>query len=701
MVKTFIIAVIMLFCSASLSWGQTQKQINDSIADTLTLDEVVVLQKLVKHSVQKDIYIISSKIRERSYSAMDILKNLPGVNIDNLSQQISVKMDNRVVILVNGMERPKEYVQSLTTEQISKVEILNVLPKKYSLSGMRYGINIITNDITGHHVNLQNFLMYSPGQNGNNNVANIQPRASYMYIGKKLKLDASYGYANIHWNYPITYQRVFGTTNEISQGVSTKSPNDFNLQRMNNINLGLDYSCGNNSVIYWRSSFSHANESQFDRISFYDANSSSLLLNDEYFGNSNKYNDFKQTIGYNGKINNRLSLSASINYNYRRNVINSIYQDESNSSTDKYTNKKSYFMGYLSGDYALSENISINGGYSFMWNKYYSTAHEGTLSSNIFRLHDLFSYINATLGERVSIHAGLNFEHFTNNSQTQNAHYTKVLPTLQIAYSPYEWLQLTGNYDMQMTYPNQSQLSEISYQIGNNIWSKGVSTLKPTKISVYSFQATLWDNLMLGIGYENKSDYISSMYCQQTSGINKIMVNNRLSSWSFMAMYDWQILHGLSFNNSINIERDKLHFDSGNRAYTNVIINSRLEWFIQKANFVASLDYSRNLVRNPLVQGYNETGQDLWEISLRKSFFNKSLNVYLDYCPPIRLFTHNNQKSVIDTPFYKETQSLNLHTYDNLIMVRLIFNLHHGAKGKFHKSDGKFLGEEKKGRGLL
>lgn len=182
MVKTFIIAAVMLFCSVPLSWGQTQKQISDSIADTLTLDEVVVLQKLVKHSVQKDIYTISSKIRERSYSAMDILKNLPGVNIDNLSQQISVKMDNRVVILVNGMERPKEYVQSLTTEQISKVEILNVLPKKYSLSGMRYGINIITNDIIGHHVNLQNFLMYSPRQNGNNDIANKFNLSKIVYI---------------------------------------------------------------------------------------------------------------------------------------------------------------------------------------------------------------------------------------------------------------------------------------------------------------------------------------------------------------------------------------------------------------------------------------------------------------------------------------------------------------------------------------
>jgi hypothetical protein len=691
----------MLFSFTPLGWGQTQKQICDSIADTLTLDEVVILQKLVKHSVQKDIYTISSRIRERSYSVMDILKNLPGVNIDNLSQQISIKMDNRVVILVNGMERPKEYIQSLTTGQIAKVEILNVLPKKYSLTGMRYGINIITNDNVGHHVNIQNFLMYSPGRNGNDNIANIQPRVSYMYIGKKLKLDASYGYADIHWNYPIAYQRIVGTTNEISQEVSPKSPNDFNLQRMNNMNLGLDYSCGENSVIYLRSSFSHTNESQFDKISFYDANLSGLLLEDEYFGNSSKYNDLKQTIGYNGKFNNKLSISASIDYNYRRNVINSVYQDVPNSSTNKYTNKKSYFMGYLSGDYALTETISINGGYSFMWNQYYSTSHESTLSSNIFRHHDLFSYIDATLGNCVSIHAGLNFEHFTNNSQLQNAYYTKVLPTLQIAYNPYEWLQLTSNYDVQMTYPNQNQLSEINYQLGNNIWFKGVSTLRPTKTSVYSLQATLWDNLMLGIGYENKSDNISSMYYQEATGISKIMVNNRTSSWSFMAMYDWQILHGLSFKNSINIEQNKLYFDSGNRSYTNVIIDSRLDWVIVKASFAASIDFSKNLVRNPLIQGYNETGQNLWEISLRKSFFNKRLSVYLDYCPPIRLFTRNHQKSVIDTPFYKETQSLNLHTYDNLFMMRLIFNLHHGAKGKFHKSNSKFIGEEKKGRGLL
>lgn len=691
---------MLSFCPF-LCLGQTQKNNCDSIADTLSLEEVVVLQKLVKHSVQKDVYTISSSIRNRSYNAMDVLKNLPTVNIDKLSQQISVKMDNRVVILVNGLERSKEYIQSLTTEQIAKVEILNVLPKKYSLAGMRYGINIITNDNEGYNINAQNFLMYSPGRNGKDNIANLQPHLNYMYYGKKLKFDVGYGYANIHWNYPIAYQRTVANVNEKSQEVSPKTPNDFNLQIINNVNLGLDYSCRDNSVIYLRSSFSHANESQFDKILFYDTNSSDFLLDNEYFGNSNRYNDVKQTIGYNGIINDHLSLSASINYNYRRNNINSVYQSVSNSSIDKYTNKKSYFMGYLSSNYTLSEAISINGGYSFMWNKYLSNSQEGTLSRNIFRRHDLFSYIDASIGDRVSIHAGLCFEHFANNNLNQDESYTKFLPTLQIAYNPNDWLQLAGNYDVQMAYPNQSQLSEINYQLGKNIWFKGISTLKPTKISLYSLQATLWDDLMLGIGYENKSDHISNMYFQQNTGISKIMVNDKLSSWSFMAMYNWQILHSLSFNNSINVELNKFHFDSGNRCHTNVIIDSRLDWTIQKANLMASLDFSKNLTRNPLAQGYNENGQDLWEISLRKSFFKKKLILYLDYCPPIHLFTHDYQKSVIDTPFYKDTQSLNLHTYDNLFMVRLVFNLHHGAKAKFQKSNGKFIGEEKEGRGLL
>ena len=183
--RTIVIVVIMLFYTITNIFGQIANNNtgnSDSIVDTISLDEVLILQKLVKHSIQKDVYTVSSRIRERSYDVLDVLKNLPGVNIDNFSQQITVKMDNRVIVLVDGMERPKEYIRSLTSDQIAKIEILNVLPQKYSIAGMRYGINIITKNIMGYNVNLQNLMMFSPGNNGSNDVANIQPHANYIFV---------------------------------------------------------------------------------------------------------------------------------------------------------------------------------------------------------------------------------------------------------------------------------------------------------------------------------------------------------------------------------------------------------------------------------------------------------------------------------------------------------------------------------------
>lgn len=88
-------------------------------------------------------------------------------------------------------------------------------------------------------------------------------------------------------------------------------------------------------------------------------------------------------------------------------------------------------------------------------------------------------------------------------------------------------------------------------------------------------------------------------------------------------------------------------------------------------------------------------------MSLKKSFFQKRLNISLNYCPPISWLIHDTQKRVVNTPFYKEIQSLNLHTYDNLFMLRITFNLHRGAKGRVHNTNPKGIDETKKGRGLL
>lgn len=102
----------------------------------------------------------------------------------------------------------------------------------------------------------------------------------------------------------------------------------------------------------------------------------------------------------------------------------------------------------------------------------------------------------------------------------------------------------------------------------------------------------------------------------------------------------------------------------------------------------------------PLPQGYEQNGQDIWQMSLRRNFFHDQINVSFDYVPPIRLGVRENQYRVIETSFFKESQQLNLRTYDNMILLRVGFRIHNG---KYFRINNKSKIDDEKGndRGLM
>jgi hypothetical protein len=102
----------------------------------------------------------------------------------------------------------------------------------------------------------------------------------------------------------------------------------------------------------------------------------------------------------------------------------------------------------------------------------------------------------------------------------------------------------------------------------------------------------------------------------------------------------------------------------------------------------------------PLLQGYEQQEQDMWAVSLFKTFWHDRINVSLTYLPPIRLGVREYQQRAIDTDFYKEHQRLNLKTYDNLILLRVGFRLNNDKRFKV-KNQSKFDDEKNKDRGLL
>ena len=126
-----------------------------------------------------------------------------------------------------------------------------------------------------------------------------------------------------------------------------------------------------------------------------------------------------------------------------------------------------------------------------------------------------------------------------------------------------------------------------------------------------------------------------------------------------------------------------------------------MSWFSKRWGLNAEVEYAKEMVRNPLLQGWEEVGQDLWQVSLQKTLLQRRLNLSLNYVPPLRWLVGQSQQRNVDAAFYKEVQRLDLRTYDNLLMFRVTLSLGHGKRKRMKEVNAPYIIEEQKGRGLL
>ncbi|MFC2490096.1 MAG: hypothetical protein ACFNVK_08385 [Prevotella sp.] len=126
-----------------------------------------------------------------------------------------------------------------------------------------------------------------------------------------------------------------------------------------------------------------------------------------------------------------------------------------------------------------------------------------------------------------------------------------------------------------------------------------------------------------------------------------------------------------------------------------------MSWFSKRWGLNAEVEYAKEMVRNPLLQGWEEVGQDLWQVSLQKTLLQRRLNLSLNYVPPLRWLVGQSQQRNVDAAFYKEVQRLDLQTYDNLLMFRVTLSLGRGKRKRMKEVKAPYIIEEQKGRGLL
>lgn len=180
---------------------------------TNTLKDVVVVSEQSKGKTDngKIVYSIEKKIHEVAGTGIDVLKFIPGVQLD-LKHNISLFGKTNILILVDGIERDKAFVAQLNPDMILKVEVYDTPPSNYdsNISGV---INIILKKGINNGFNGNVYLEIPISTS----MAYSFPTYSFNYGFKKMNLYTSYnGEINYENLKECTYRSAWNNSSVIN-----------------------------------------------------------------------------------------------------------------------------------------------------------------------------------------------------------------------------------------------------------------------------------------------------------------------------------------------------------------------------------------------------------------------------------------------------------------------------------------------------
>ena len=106
----------------SIPLSETNLQLNDV--------DVVAQRIKAKSEPDKTTFFVNRKMHESSNTGTDILKLVPGLQVD-LQQNVSLEGSQNIIILVDGKERDRSFLSQLPASKIDKVEVISSPPARY------------------------------------------------------------------------------------------------------------------------------------------------------------------------------------------------------------------------------------------------------------------------------------------------------------------------------------------------------------------------------------------------------------------------------------------------------------------------------------------------------------------------------------------------------------------------------------------
>lgn len=139
------IPVLAALLVSSLLWSQVKK---DSIR-TIEKVEILVKKKLLERKADRMIFNVEASIASQGMDGSETLANVPMIKVDETLGTISITGKSSVGVMINGRmlnlsgQALLNYLKSIRSENIAKIEVITTPPAKYEAQGNSGLINII------------------------------------------------------------------------------------------------------------------------------------------------------------------------------------------------------------------------------------------------------------------------------------------------------------------------------------------------------------------------------------------------------------------------------------------------------------------------------------------------------------------------------------------------------------------------------
>ena len=497
------------------------------------LDEVTVTaaRPVIKRLVDRVVFDAHNTIASAGGSALDLLREVPGLQVGQNS--IGIIGKGGIKVYINDRETKLsgdeliDYLRSYDASQILKVEVITTPPSKYDAAGNAGIINIRLKSRPKDYVGGTASASYSTGEKDNYGYGGINLNLSKGRVSSFLNGGTTQGnYETREKNY-----RYFPQNTWNSRADYTNYMNSFYLQGGVDVSLERDWTVGM-QAIYNHSAPKPGNALSWTEV--YDA--STAVLDSLLYSNSDKDTG-----------------SDRLNLNFH---TDKVWDDKGKKMTwdvDYLRDNRDENMGFLSKT-LLPDGTEIPGtnfDYNYLqhrkvdvvssaldfilpFEKYkitagakvsftntrnginYDTSDPTLVQDDYFRykeqIYALYADYSREFSERFSMQLGLRMEHtrttgISEAKDTEDKHdYTRLFPTVYLLYSPTDGHALNFSFSNRISRPSQNMVNPFPFYQNKYTYACGREDLKPSYTYNVELGYTLKNNFNVSAYYSYSDD---------------------------------------------------------------------------------------------------------------------------------------------------------------------------------------------------